>query len=278
MVHFFALFFFLFFHARVCAGVSTGAELPMDITHAFSLSGQHLAWAILFGIKFIENRNFRMRPGWYAVACTQVAHVGVTEDRAYKDKFKSYPGFQSLESWKGKVVGICRVSHSLPHSECKDDFFACENYKVKNIIAEVMPIDVLIPAKGNLGTWPLSDAVKKELRKAIQSKFEECAKTSKSIPIVQTMAPNPSNPSTSACKSVPYEAVAEPEAKKRKLADGKKEAPLCVLPKPPFKRPKKWTPEEEAAKAKLAKLPNLVHANSGLSPNNFDIRSFFKNK
>jgi hypothetical protein len=52
----------------------TGVD-PSTVTHAFTLADPTLAWLILNGIKRIENRNFAMRPGWYAVHVSQKARV-----------------------------------------------------------------------------------------------------------------------------------------------------------------------------------------------------------
>ena len=47
---------------------------PNTVTHAFTLADPTLAWLILNGIKRIENRNFAMRPGWYAVLVYTCCH------------------------------------------------------------------------------------------------------------------------------------------------------------------------------------------------------------
>lgn len=145
--------------------MTTGAATPTEITHAFSLSGGHLAWAIATGKKVIENRKFRLKPGWYGVAVTLNAHTGVLDNKWYREKYGNvYPGFSSFDSMRGHVVAVCNISHSLPHEACKDDDHAHAAYPIKNIISRVVPLVSGVPAKGNLGTWPLSCEARDELR------------------------------------------------------------------------------------------------------------------
>lgn len=150
--------------------MSTGAASPGEITHAFSLSGGHMAWAIATGKKRMENRKFRIKPGWYGFGVTLTAHTGVLEDKWYREKYRGpngYPGSQAFENMKGKIVGACYVNHSLPHESCKDDEYAVEMYPIKNIITKVIPLVSVIPARGNFGTWPLSIEARDELRLAL---------------------------------------------------------------------------------------------------------------
>lgn len=150
--------------------MSTGAAFPEEITHAFSLSGGHLAWAIATGKKRIENRKTRFKPGWYGVGVTLTAHTSVVEDKWYREKYPGpdgYPGFDAFDNMKGKLVAACYVSHSLPHYACKDDDHAAEHYPIKNIISKVIPLVSSIPARGNFGTWPLRTDACDELRLAL---------------------------------------------------------------------------------------------------------------
>ena len=161
--------------------MTTGAATPGEITHAFSLSGGHLAWAIATGKKRIENRKFRVKPGWYGFGVTMTAHTGVMEDKWYREKYPGpdgYPGFQAFYNMRGKIIGACYVSHSLPHSACKDDEYASDNYPIKNIISKVIPFVSGIPARGNFGTWPLSiearDDVREQVRRLTAGGHTDC--------------------------------------------------------------------------------------------------------
>ena len=53
-------------------------------------------------------------------------------------------------------VVLCRVSHTLTHKECQQSEWADARWKYCNIITEAIRLPTPIPAKGNLGKWPLS--------------------------------------------------------------------------------------------------------------------------
>ena len=58
---------------------------PNTVTHAFTLADPTLAWLILNGIKRIENRNFAMRSGWYAVHVSQKARVTAEREASLRN-------------------------------------------------------------------------------------------------------------------------------------------------------------------------------------------------
>lgn len=144
------------------------AETPESISHAFSLSGGHLAWAIGAAKKHIENRKFRISPGWYAYGVTLNAHTGVMDDKFYKEKYgDEYPGFSAFDGMRGKIMGVCYISHSLPHQACENDDHASAAYAIKNIISKVIPLVSGVPARGNLGTWPIGIEARDEVRRQL---------------------------------------------------------------------------------------------------------------
>ena len=49
------------------AASAKGASHPWLVTHGLTLRGGQLSWAILNGDERVENRHFRMHPGWYAL-------------------------------------------------------------------------------------------------------------------------------------------------------------------------------------------------------------------
>ena len=113
----------------------------------------------------IENRKFRMSPGWYYVHCSRTSHTGVSQDKWYREHYPdSYPGFQSFYSWKGCIVGAAYVAHHLPHEACKDDVFACADYPIKNIITQTIDFNVAVPCNGFVGTWPLLESVRTQMQ------------------------------------------------------------------------------------------------------------------
>jgi hypothetical protein len=264
-----------------------GAINPASITHAFSVNGGHLAWAILDGLKTIENRDFRIDPGWYGLAVTANAHTGVGEDKTYRERFPDkYPGFQTFYSWKGCLVGAVYVSHSLPHSKCKDDWFACDNYKVKNIITQTINLDVCIPCRGFLGTWPMSDEARVQLHDAIhkhcldgQKKYEEDG----TMPVLQTGGEKkyPRDPvweSKSGIKFEAYESASNSKSKTKQQTKGKTVAPpRKPIPKTIMKT-KIVTGKEESSSVISGLQRPLVASTSPSAHGAADIRQFFGGK
>ena len=51
-----------------------GAMSPAEVTHAFTLKSGRLSFAVLTGKKRVENRDFRIQPGWYAL------HTGASSE------------------------------------------------------------------------------------------------------------------------------------------------------------------------------------------------------
>lgn len=269
---------------NVSTSTSTGAQTPTQITHGFSLNGGHLAWAILAGKKppkRIENRKFRIAPGWYAVCCTKVCHTGVADDKWYRERYPDYPGFQTFYSWKGCIVGAAYVSHNLPHEKCKDDPFASDAYPIKNIITKVINLDVSIPCRGNFGTWPLSDEAKEQLG-------IEIGKHLQTNSIVETGAelvyPRDLDWETKTkVKLEDYgQASAVPGKKKKNKNKVALQLPSKAFPTPILKtifKSKLVVPGQAAASSSNAPIPvpaaQQVVAQSSIVKNNADIRCFF---
>ena len=144
---------------------------PLNVTNAFTLSDPSLAWLILNGTKIIENRNFKMTAGWYAVHVGSTAHCPIATELPLIKEF-GMPSVLSMQ--KGVVSGVCRIEGSLPASQCKDNRWAMpEQYKFCNIITKVIRFDggETVKARGNLGSWPLKDSeerVRELTKQAIQ--------------------------------------------------------------------------------------------------------------
>lgn len=151
--------------------MSTGAESPDKLTHSIVLCGEDLTFSMVEGqtgettasfrmSKHIENRHVRFAPGWYGLIMGK-GKKGVTLERneecRRKLPFMSLPpmGDPSIEKLKGCVVGVVRISHSLPYHVCKDSEWADKNYTVCNIISHAGWIDTPVPCKGNLGAAPI---------------------------------------------------------------------------------------------------------------------------
>lgn len=142
------------------------------VTHAFTLSNQALAWLILNGIKPIENRQCKIQPGWYAVHIGATAHCSVEEEVLYAKEF-SMPSVLCKEMERGMVHGVCKIGQTLPYDRCKSNRWAREDYKMCNIITEVIPFNKSVKATGNLGTWPLNKESAEQVRHLVMENLDK---------------------------------------------------------------------------------------------------------
>jgi hypothetical protein len=158
--------------------MSTGAYTPKEITHCFVLKGFPLAWSMLEGVrcpvsgkleksKDIENRHSRLAPGWYGV----ILGKGAATRECYDECKKQLVGmnmppwnWSELRRYKGCVVGVVKIAHSLPYEFCKESPWAIED-RVCNIIEYAGWLGRPIPCKGNLGACPIQDeTTRREVR------------------------------------------------------------------------------------------------------------------
>ena len=164
----------------------SGASTPGEITHSIVLCGYYWAWSMLEGerddngdsflaSKDIENRHGRLAPGYYAVILGK-GEKGVTKEK--RDQCSALlPTMTSMPEWgsgslpKGNVVGVIKVSHSLPYDSCKESGWAMG--PVCNILSKAGWIDTPIPCKGGLGAHPIKDLeILARVRKAAVSAHE----------------------------------------------------------------------------------------------------------
>ena len=100
--------------------IGPGADVPKNITHCFTLKGFYWAYAMIEGergregvmgrSKVIENRHFRITPGWFGVVVGK--GMGNRADyemvkRALRLPGMTIPAWESQQSkrMKGKIVG-----------------------------------------------------------------------------------------------------------------------------------------------------------------------------
>ena len=125
----------------------TGAPKPGWVTHAITLAGAELAWAMLAGFKRIENRDFRMSPGWYAL------HVG--DKPLSKERFTRF--FEGMEGvptslTKRVIVGAIKIRDGLPLATVDDKW---AEGPICNIIEAFVQLEDPCACKGALSTWPI---------------------------------------------------------------------------------------------------------------------------
>ena len=138
--------------ATAAAGSSAAASSPAaselaHVTHAITLKGARLSWAILEGHKTIENRTIRLRPGWY------VLHTGKGKDTLQRPQLDALNGPAEASLPHGAVVGALKVSHSLSLEQCGGDAWATG--PVCNVVAATVELATPVPMNGALGVWPL---------------------------------------------------------------------------------------------------------------------------
>lgn len=145
---------------------STGAADPCSITHGITLRGAQLSWAIVNGKKRVENRHFRIQPGWYAV------HTGAKTSCHHSQ----IPLIESVEGMPSEadlphmaIVGAVKVTHNLTLSQSKPT----EPWAfgpVVNVLGAVCRLERPVPHRGALSVWRIEQAalesVREQLRKA----------------------------------------------------------------------------------------------------------------
>lgn len=138
------------------------ASSPGTITKALTLRGAQYNHCILEGHKTIENRSWRIAPGWYAL------HTGAGKsDAATQQRLRllvpSVPDEASLP--KGVIVGAINISHSLTEAECASSPWATG--PICNVVAETVALPRPVPHKGALGLWNIDASVLAELQVAL---------------------------------------------------------------------------------------------------------------
>ena len=176
-------------HRQEVVGVAGAAK--WDIESAFTLRGRELAECIFRGFKDAENRNFRMRPGWYAI------HVGRGKiagdmDKLLRDLVSGLPLAARDGPEVGAIVGVCYVARAVhlaelrAESNCGSDCFiesgklgaihagSCRlslfcHGPVCNLITKAIRIPTPVPCKGNLGLWRVSEEVRQQVNTQLEN-------------------------------------------------------------------------------------------------------------
>lgn len=135
---------------------------PGDVqARALTLRGAPLASAIAKGKKTVENRHFKMTPGWYAL------HVGrkkcSPETRALCDEHAVAPlTDEQIEDMEGCIVGAFEVEGTMPLSDATadDTHRPWASGPVCNVIVRSVQFeakDFIRGVKGKLGPWRMQD-------------------------------------------------------------------------------------------------------------------------
>ena len=146
---------------------ASGAATPSKVTHGITMKCAQWTWAILHGWKTIENRHFRLSPGWYAL------HTGqgklTPEARAKLGRLipTGLPSEASLPH--GAISGLVRMDGVARLDDC-----ATSRSKdwatgpVCNVVGAVVRLRTPVGHKGGLSVWRLSG----EARAAIAAQLQ----------------------------------------------------------------------------------------------------------
>ena len=144
-----------------------------NVTHAITFRGEELAKLVAYGIKHIENRNFRIGEDTIVAIAVGKKAAEIKEVDALHAILKTYDSPADLypltdPTMRGHIIGICKVSHTLTHRECRKSEWADERWKYCNIITEAVLLPTPVPAKGNLGKWLMDEDVQLAITRQLQ--------------------------------------------------------------------------------------------------------------
>ena len=130
------------------AVAATAATTLAAVTHALTLRGAQLMHARLSGAKRVENRHFRLQPGWYAL------HTGA-KTSAHESQhalLAAVPGMLAeADLPHGAIVGAIRISHALTLEQCEGEPWAFG--PVCNVVDAIARLETPVAHKGALSVW-----------------------------------------------------------------------------------------------------------------------------
>lgn len=140
-----------------------GAAAPELVTHALTVQGPQQARAMLSGRKLIENRSWRIPPGWYAL---HVGNKSLEEalGRSWVERLRAAwpdaPPEQALP--RGALVGLLRLEEGRRPSRCPPgDLWAVG--PLCHPIAEALALARPVRHHGSQGLWPIPEPARVRL-------------------------------------------------------------------------------------------------------------------
>jgi len=143
---------------------SNAAALPQHVTHGLTLKGAQLAYALLRGPKCIENRDFRLKPGWYAL------HAGASMQalESQRELLAKVPGMPpEADLPHSAIIGAIRVSHVLSLEQCQSNEWAFG--PLCNVVDAVALLKTPVPHSGALSVWQISAEARQEVHDQLAS-------------------------------------------------------------------------------------------------------------
>lgn len=155
------------------AAATKAAQCPGEVTHAFTLRGAQLTYAVLNGHKRVENRHFALKPGWYAL------HTGAktSSHKSQESLLRSVPDMApELSLPHSAVVGAVCVSHALRIEQCASEPWAFGPFV--NVLSAFCRLETPVLHAGALSVWSLSSeaisAVRMQLAHATIIENDTC--------------------------------------------------------------------------------------------------------
>eukprot|EP00747_Dinoflagellata_sp_TGD_P166724 gnl/TRDRNA2_/TRDRNA2_189966_c0_seq1.p1 gnl/TRDRNA2_/TRDRNA2_189966_c0~~gnl/TRDRNA2_/TRDRNA2_189966_c0_seq1.p1 ORF type:complete len:354 (+),score=54.03 gnl/TRDRNA2_/TRDRNA2_189966_c0_seq1:33-1064(+) len=164
--------------AKELAAVSAKPTVP---ERALTLVGGQLCWAVLHRKKTLENRSWRIKPGWYALHCSvkkawnpwvlASSNCELTaQQRAACGK--GLPTERALEHFYGQLLGVVRIGKCRSYEACKQNAWAVrmESRSGKSWSHEIVDVVDLstrgaFPLQGERLSWRVPPAARKKLAK-----------------------------------------------------------------------------------------------------------------
>jgi len=147
------------------AGGPTAAGAPGLVTHGLTLRGGLLTYAILEGTKRVENRNFKMQKGWYALH-TGAKMCSHKSQHALLASLVDAPAEEDLPH--SSIVGAIEISHALSLEQCS----AAEPWAfgpMCNVIRSRVKLERPVAHRGALSLWPIDADVLQSVRAQLQA-------------------------------------------------------------------------------------------------------------
>lgn len=138
------------------------ADAPSSVTHGLTMKGAQLTWALLEGIKPVENRHMRLRSGWL------VLHTGTGKLREERQRELAVlcPGIPAeRELPHGFIMGAVKIERHATVADCAGT--PSEKWAsgpVVNVVSAFCRLADPVPHKGALGLWAIDAAVLQRVR------------------------------------------------------------------------------------------------------------------
>lgn len=138
-------------------------ELEDALTNAkkaITLQGAQQVFAILRGIKLIENRTWAIPRGWYAL------HAGaqmINEERAQRTR-KAWPEAPPEEELPhGAIAGLIYIDQNCKPRDCRKGYIWARG-PICNVISRAVELPKPVRCRGDRGLWELRSSLKVRIR------------------------------------------------------------------------------------------------------------------